>query len=119
VGLSGSTAETTEIAWAVRRLLETTALTGGPLVVVIDDIHWAEPALLHLIEHVATLTSDVPFFLCVPGGRGFGGAPGLAEGAPGWSDAVPHALRQTLDRLGTSDIDALLNRLLDGMHLPE
>src|SRR4029077_10849130 len=63
VGLSGLTAETTEIAWAVRRLLETTALTGGPLVVVIDDIHWAEPALLDLLEHVATLTSDVPLLI--------------------------------------------------------
>jgi len=113
VGLSATTAETTEIAWAVRRLLETTALTGGPLVVVIDDIHWAEPALLDLIEHVATLTSDVPLLIVCTA------RPELAEVAPGWSDAVPHALRQTLDPLGTTDIDALLNRLLDGLQLPE
>ena len=113
VGLSATTAETTEIAWAVRRLLETTALTGGPLVVVIDDIHWAEPALLDLIEHVATLTSDVPLLIVCTA------RPDLAEVAPGWSDAVPHALRQTLDPLGTTDIDALLNRLLDGLQLPE
>src|SRR5499426_1758476 len=113
IGLSGSTAETTEIAWAVRRLLETTALTGGPLVVVIDDIHWAEPALLQLIEHVATLTSDVPMLIVCTA------RPELAEVAPGWSGAVPDALRQTLEPLGTTDIDALLNRLLDGMQLPE
>jgi class 3 adenylate cyclase len=113
VGLSGSTAETTEIAWAVRRLLETTALTGGPLVVVIDDIHWAEPALLHLIEHVATLTSDVPMLIVCTA------RPELAEVAPGWSDAVPNSLRQTLSPLGTSDVDALLDRLLDGMQLPD
>jgi predicted ATPase/class 3 adenylate cyclase len=113
VGLSGSTAETTEIAWAVRRLLETTALTGGPLVVVIDDIHWAEPALLDLIEHVATLTSDVPLLIVCTA------RPELAEVAPGWSDTVPDAVRQALDPLGTTDVDALLNRLLDGMQLPQ
>src|SRR5262245_16418549 len=113
IGLSAMTAETTEIAWAVRRLLETTALTGGPLVVVIDDIHWAEPALLHLVEHVATLTSDAPLLIVCTA------RPELAEIAPGWSDAVPHALRQAIEPLGTTEIDALLNRLLDGMHLPE
>jgi class 3 adenylate cyclase/tetratricopeptide (TPR) repeat protein len=112
VGLSGLTAETTEIAWAVRRLLETTALTGGPLVVVIDDIHWAEPALLDLIEHVATLTSDVPLLIVCTA------RPELAEVAPGWSDEVPDAVRQTLDPLGTTDVDALLNSLLDGLQLP-
>ena len=113
VGLSGLTAETTEIAWAVRRLLETTALTGGPLVVVIEDIHWAEPALLDLLEHVATLTSDVPLLIVCTA------RPELAEVAPGWSDEVPHAVRLTLDPLGTTDVDALLNGLLDGLQLPE
>ena len=113
VGLSGLTAETTEIAWAVRRLLETTALTGGPLVVVIDDIHWAEPALLDLLEHVATLTSDVPLLMVCTA------RPELAEVASGWSDEVPEAVRLTLDPLDTTDVDALLNGLLDGMHLPE
>jgi predicted ATPase/class 3 adenylate cyclase len=113
VGLSGLTAETTEIAWAIRRLLETTALTGGPLVVVIEDIHWAEPALLDLIEHVATLTSDVPLLIVCTA------RPELAEVAPGWSDEVPYAVRLTLDPLGTTDVDALLNGLLDGLQLPE
>ncbi len=113
VGLSTATAETTEIAWAVRRLLETTALTRGPLVVVIDDIHWAEPALLELIEHVATLTSDVPLLIVCTA------RPELDEVSPRWSEAVPDALRQTLDPLGTTEVDALLNRLLDGMRLPE
>ncbi|HUG65895.1 MAG TPA: adenylate/guanylate cyclase domain-containing protein, partial [Gaiellaceae bacterium] len=41
-----------EIAWGVRRLLETVA-SSGPLVVVFDDIHWAEPTFLDLIEYVA------------------------------------------------------------------
>ena len=38
----------------------------GPLVVVIEDIHWAEPALLDLIEHVADWTRDAPLLLLCP-----------------------------------------------------
>jgi class 3 adenylate cyclase/tetratricopeptide (TPR) repeat protein len=41
-----------ETFWGVRRLVEATA-AGRPLVVVVDDIQWAEPLLLDLIEHLA------------------------------------------------------------------
>ena len=41
-----------DAVWAVRRLLEVLA-ERDPLVVVIDDLHWAEPGLLDLVEHVA------------------------------------------------------------------
>ena len=41
-----------ETFWAVRRIVESLA-ADRPLVVVIDDIQWAEPMLLDLIEHLA------------------------------------------------------------------
>ena len=56
----GVTAE--EARWAVRKLFEAVA-RQAPLVVVVEDIHWAEPTLLALLEHVATLASDVPLLL--------------------------------------------------------
>ena len=34
-----------------------------PLVVVVDDIHWAEPTLLDLLEHVADWSRDAPILL--------------------------------------------------------
>ena len=37
-----------DIHWAFRRFLETLA-RPGPLVVVLDDLHWADPALLDLV----------------------------------------------------------------------
>ena len=43
--------------WAVRKLLEHLA-RERPVVVVFDDIHWAEPTLLDLIEHLADWTRD-------------------------------------------------------------
>ena len=38
--------------WAVRRLFEELA-RDEPLIVVIEDIHWAEPKLLDLLEYLA------------------------------------------------------------------
>jgi predicted ATPase len=113
IGLSAGIAATTEIAWAVRRLLETVASNSGPLVVVLDDIHWAEPALLDLIEHVATLAADVPLLLmCMA-------RPELDEIAPAWCAGVPDMTRLTLGPLVAGEVDDLLDHLLDGMRLPE
>jgi class 3 adenylate cyclase/predicted ATPase len=41
-----------EIAWAFRRFCELLA-RRGPLVVLLDDLHWAEPTFLDLVEHLA------------------------------------------------------------------
>ena len=56
---------TEEIPWALRKLLESAA-ARAPLVVVFDDIHWAEPAFLDLIEHVADLSRAAPILLALP-----------------------------------------------------
>ena len=40
-----------ELFWGARRLLEALA-AGQPLVVVIDDIHWAEATFLDFLEHL-------------------------------------------------------------------
>src|SRR3989442_6289290 len=40
-----------ELRWAFRRYLERRASTD-PLVVVFEDIHWGEPSLFDLIEHL-------------------------------------------------------------------
>ena len=52
LGLSDALAHTREAFWAFRRLLE--ELAGErPLVVVVDDLHWAQPPLFELLEYVA------------------------------------------------------------------
>ena len=47
--------------WALQRLLETLA-RRRPLVLVIDDLHWADPILLDAVEHVAE-HADAPLVL--------------------------------------------------------
>src|SRR5262249_14605766 len=54
-----------ETFWAVRRLLEELA-HERPLAVVVEDIHWAEPTLLDLLEYLAGWTHDAPvLLLCI------------------------------------------------------
>ena len=51
-----------ESYWAVRRLLETLA-SERPAVLVLDDVHWAEPALLDLVEYLSDRTTEVPLLV--------------------------------------------------------
>ena len=62
VGRDGSGGTPEEAFWAVRRLFESLA-REQPLVVVFDDINWAEPTLLDLIEHVADWVRDAPLLV--------------------------------------------------------
>jgi class 3 adenylate cyclase/tetratricopeptide (TPR) repeat protein len=79
LGAVGSTPAATggETFWAVRRLFEEVA-RERPLVVLIEDIHWAEPTLLDLLEYLAGWTHDAPvLLLCLA-------RPDLLDERPGW-----------------------------------
>jgi DNA-binding SARP family transcriptional activator len=68
---------TGEIFWAVRRLFEALA-RERPLVVVLEDVHWAEPTLLDLVEYLESWISDAPVLvLCLA-------RPSLLEERAGW-----------------------------------
>ena len=54
VGLADRAIEPEEIPWAVRRFVEALA-AERPLVLLIDDLQWAEPALVDLVEHLLDL----------------------------------------------------------------
>ena len=83
-GTAGQTASREEVPWAVRRLFEALA-RGRPLIVVVDDLHWADPALLDLLEHVARFASDAPI-LIVGIAR-----PELLDDRPDWGPATPRS----------------------------
>ncbi len=55
-GVPGSVEET---FWALRRFVEALA-SGGPLVIVLDDLHWADTLLLDFVEHLAEWVQEVP-----------------------------------------------------------
>ncbi len=91
-GLTTGSFPLAESFWAIRRLLEILA-EERPLVVVIDDIHWAETTLLDLLEHVteAGVTAAV-FLLCTARQE-------LLEARPEWG-AGPGRTRLLLEPLG-------------------
>ena len=76
-GLSEGHAQAEETFWAVRRLLEVAA-AERPLVVVLEDLHWAEPTLLDLVEYLAVFSSGHPILLVCAA------RPELLETRPSW-----------------------------------
>ena len=96
-----------EIAWAAREWAEKLA-EPQPLVLVFEDIHWAEDALLELVEHMSTWVKNVPILLlCMA-------RPELLDLRPGWSGGRVRATAIELEPLGRADSEALVEALLDG-----
>jgi predicted ATPase len=81
VGLTGQNHSLDEVFWGTRKLLELQA-AERPLVVVFEDIHWAESAFLDLIEHVEQTASAPILLLCAA-------RPELLEQRPEWSEREP------------------------------
>jgi tetratricopeptide (TPR) repeat protein len=101
-----------EIFWAVRKTLEARA-RERPLVLVVEDIHWAEPTLLDLIEHLADWTRDAPILLLCPA------RPELLDARPAWGAGRQNAETLTLEPLAESEVDELIESRLGGSQLEE
>lgn len=101
-----------EIAWAFRRWVQARA-AHQPLLLVFEDIHWAEPALLDLIEYLATWSGDVPLLiLCLA-------RPELLDKRAGWGAGRFQASRIVLEPLSRPESAALIGALLKVEGLPE
>ena len=100
-----------ESRWAVRKLLEAVA-RQGPLVVVFEDIHWAEPTLLDLLEHIATLAAGAPLLLlCLA-------RPELLEKRPSWTGVGgERSVVMPLEPLDPGDALRLLEQIERGANL--
>jgi class 3 adenylate cyclase len=64
IGLAPGQAAPEEIAWAIRRLIEKLA-RDRPVVVLVDDIHWAEPTLLDVLAGFAEGVAAPALILCL------------------------------------------------------
>ena len=105
LGLGPGSSPVEELSWATRRLLEELA-AGNPLGVVIEDVHWAEPALLDLVDHVVTAGRG-PILLVTPS------RPEIAETRPAFL-AGPLTLEIVLEPLGDEAVSELIDQLLSG-----
>jgi class 3 adenylate cyclase len=106
----GSSPADTQLAF--RKLLEARAAVQ-PQIVVFDDIQWAEPVFLDLIEHVADWSRDAPIFLlCVA-------RPELLELRPGWGGGKLNATTILLEALSGEDCELLISRLAGGAQVSD
>jgi predicted ATPase/class 3 adenylate cyclase len=103
---TASTEESREnLFWSVRRFVEAIAVRT-PLILVFDDIHWADAELLDLIEYLAQWTGGVPL-LIVGMAR-----PELLELRPAWGGGKRNSTSLFLEPLTGIDTDTLLKELL-------
>jgi len=105
IGLIEATPNPEETFLAVRHLFEALA-RERPLVLVFDDVHWAEPGLLDLVEHIADWSRDAPILLlCI-------GRHELLEARPAWGGGKLAATTLQLEALNPAESDELVVGLL-------
>jgi class 3 adenylate cyclase len=102
LGLSEATAS--DSSWAVRRLLEVLA-ADRPLVVMLEDLHWAEQPMLDLVESVVERVHGPVLVLCLA-------RPELLEQRPTWGAGKPRTITATLPPLSSETALQLAAALL-------
>jgi class 3 adenylate cyclase/tetratricopeptide (TPR) repeat protein len=101
-----------ETQLAFRRLLEARA-AERPQVVIVDDLQWAEPVFIDLVEHIADLSRDAPvFLLCVARTE-------LLDVRPDWGGGKMNATAILLEPLGDDECEALIGNLLGDARLED
>ena len=99
-----------EIFWAARRFLETLA-RRRPVLVVFEDVHWAEPTFLDLVESLALQPGSSPMLLvCI-------GRPELLDQRPAWAAEADRAVCIQLTPLGEGSAAVLLDSLSAGQRI--
>ncbi len=96
---------------ALRRFLEAIA-DRRPLMVVIEDLHWADDGVLDFVNYLADWAAGVPLLiLCTA-------RPELLERRPGWAGGKLNALTLGLSPLADEDAARLIAGVLDEAVLP-
>jgi class 3 adenylate cyclase len=95
-------------AW--RRYLEALA-ARNPLVLVFEDLHWADDGLLDFIDHLVEWASGVPL-LVVGTTRSE-----LLDRRPGWTESREHAVTLSLSPLSDEETVTLVGALLEDASL--
>jgi class 3 adenylate cyclase len=103
--VDGGAADRDTLFFSVRRLLEAVAGMQST-VLIFEDIHWADAAMLDLLEVLASRVRDVPLlFLALA-------RPELLETRPGWGGGLSGYTALPLEPLGATEAAALAEQLL-------
>jgi class 3 adenylate cyclase/tetratricopeptide (TPR) repeat protein len=108
LGLRKAAGPPEDTQWSLRRLLEVLA-RDRPLVVVLEDLHWADPALLDLIQDVAESSRRTPLLLLCASRLE------LLDVRPHWAGGKLNAVSVQLAPLGADEAKQLVSHLLGDM----
>jgi class 3 adenylate cyclase len=101
---SGGAATPEELFWEVRQLLEAMA-RQRPVILHVDDLHWAQPMLVDLLDHIVDLSRGAPILvLCTA-------RPELLEDHTGWAGGKLNSTSVGLEPLGNAECERLLDQL--------
>jgi DNA-binding SARP family transcriptional activator len=112
IGLSSEPSGPGETAQGVRRLLEALA-RDRPLVLVVEDLHWAEPTLLDLIDGLIGRAGGAPVLIVATA------RPEFLDEHQGWGGGRTNAASVMLTPLSPPDSAELLRRIVGGSSLPD
>jgi class 3 adenylate cyclase/tetratricopeptide (TPR) repeat protein len=101
---SGAAASRDESFAAWRRFLEELA-AQGPALVVVEDLHWGDQALLDFLAYLAEWAQGVPLLLLCTA------RPELFEKNPDWAGGLPNATTVSLAPLSDADCAQLVSAL--------
>ncbi|HEU0193944.1 MAG TPA: adenylate/guanylate cyclase domain-containing protein, partial [Gaiellales bacterium] len=108
---TGSAERASEATAAWRRFFEALA-DRQPLVLVFEDLHWADDALLDFVDHLVEWSSGVPMLVvCTT-------RPELLDRRRGWGGGQRNALTIALSPLADEDVARLIGSLLEQALLP-
>jgi class 3 adenylate cyclase/tetratricopeptide (TPR) repeat protein len=102
VGISEGSATREDMQWALRVFFEALAVEQ-PLVLVLEDLHWADGALLDFIDYLSSRAQGSMLLLCLARDE-------LLERRPEWAGDDADTL--TVGALPEDDAEALVNGLL-------
>ncbi|MGH3077947.1 MAG: ATP-binding protein [Gaiellaceae bacterium] len=106
LGDEGTVSDRETLFFSARVLLESFA-AREPILLLFEDIHWADPSLLDLIETLAARIRDVPVLLLALA------RPELLSERPGWGGGLPAYTALPLDRLSDEAAQDLAKGLLE------
>ena len=110
MGLSSAHYSSEELAWGARKLLEALG-REDPVLVLFEDIHWAEPTFLELVQHIVEHAGSKVLIVCTARHE-------LVERQPEWSIGAD-SVRLELARLTEDETTAVAEHLLGMTGLDE
>ena len=102
IGLSEQSFSIQELFWAIRELFQLLA-RDRPLVVLFEDLHWADPTFLDLVEHLADGVAGPLLLLC-------DGRPELLEARPAWHERAAALIE--LAPLNATESERMIENML-------